>query len=94
MLFRSNEVSKASRPPVLWGETLIVRLVREGEEPGQGIGYLADGTMVVAEMGKKFVGAEVSLVVTSVLQTNAGRMVFGRIDPKSPAAARATGATG
>lgn len=87
-----NDVTKASRPPVLWGQTLSVKLVREGEEPGQGIGYLEDGTMVVAEMGKNFVGQEISLVVTSVLQTNAGRMVFGRIDSKNPQPPRLSGA--
>lgn len=86
-----NEIGTAARPPVLWGETLAVRLVKEGEEPGQGIGYLDDGTMVVAEMGRSFVGREVSLIVTSVLQTNAGRMVFGRIDSKSPDPAKLSG---
>lgn len=86
-----NEVSTASKPPVLWGDTLAVRLVKEGEEPGQGIGYLDDGTMVVAEMGKNFVGTEVNLVVSSVLQTNAGRMVFGRIDTRNPQPARPLG---
>lgn len=89
-----NEVGKASRPPVLWGETLAVRLVREGEEPGQGIGYLEDGTMVVAEAGKNFVGHEVNLVVTSVLQTNAGRMIFGRLDSRQPEPARVVAARG
>lgn len=79
-----NEVGNAARPPVLWGENLTVRLVKAGEEPGQGIGFLDDGTMVVAEMGRNFVGQEVNLVVTSVLQTNAGRMVFGRIEGKQP----------
>lgn len=79
-----NAISAAAKPPVLHGEQLTVRLVREGEEPGQGVGYLDDGTMVVAEMGKNFVGNEVNLVVTSILQTNAGRMVFGRIDSKNP----------
>lgn len=83
-----NEVSSAAKPPVQWGESLTVRLVKEGEGPGQGIGYLDDGTMVVAEMGRNFVGNEVNLVVTSVLQTNAGRMVFGRIDSKNPEPAK------
>lgn len=86
-----NEVSNAAKPPVLWGETLTVKLVKEGEERGQGIGYLDDGTMVVAEMGKNFVGTEVNLVVTSVLQTNAGRMVFGRIDSRNPEPAKYAG---
>jgi uncharacterized protein YacL len=79
-----NEVSLAAKPPVLHGEQLTVRLVKEGEEPGQGIGYLDDGTMVVAELGKNFVGHEVNLIVTSILQTNAGRMIFGRIDSRQP----------
>jgi Integral membrane protein (PIN domain superfamily) len=79
-----HEVSNAAKPPVMHGEVLSIRLVREGEEPGQGIGYLDDGTMVVAEMGRNFVGQEVNLVVTSILQTNAGRMVFGRIDTRNP----------
>lgn len=84
-----HEVATAAKPPVLWGERLTVRLVKEGEEPGQGIGYLEDGTMVVAEMGKSFVGTDVSLVVTSVLQTSAGRMVFGRVEGKAePARAK------
>lgn len=79
-----NEVGTAAKPPVLWGESLTVRLVKAGEEPGQGIGYLDDGTMVVVDMGRNYVGSEVNLVVTSVLQTNAGRMVFGRIDVQQP----------
>jgi uncharacterized protein YacL len=79
-----NEVSNAAKPPVMHGDVLAIRIVKEGEEPGQGIGYLEDGTMVVAEMGKNYVGADVNLIVTSVLQTNAGRMVFGRIDFKNP----------
>ena len=78
-----NAVSNATKPPVMHGEHLVVRLVKEGEGPGQGIGYLEDGTMVVAEMGKNFVGHDVNLIVTSVLQTNAGRMAFGKIDAKS-----------
>ena len=79
-----HEVSNAAKPPVMHGDVLSIKLVREGEEPGQGIGYLDDGTMVVAEMGRNFVGTEVNLVVTSILQTNAGRMVFGRIDARNP----------
>jgi len=79
-----HEVSNAAKPPVMHGDVLSIKLVREGEEPGQGIGYLDDGTMVVAEMGRNFVGSDVNLVVTSILQTNAGRMVFGRIDTRNP----------
>jgi uncharacterized protein YacL len=57
-----------------------VRIIKPGEEPGQGVGYLEDGTMVVIEGGRDHVGKQVSAIVTSVLQTSAGRMVFGRYD--------------
>jgi uncharacterized protein YacL len=57
-----------------------VRIVKQGEEPGQGVGYLEDGTMVVIEGGREHVGENVMATVTSVLQTSAGRMVFGRYE--------------
>jgi uncharacterized protein YacL len=79
-----HEVSNAAKPPVQHGEVLTVRLTKAGEEPGQGVGYLDDGTMVVAEMGRPYVGSEVALVVTSILQTAAGRMVFGKLDVRNP----------
>jgi uncharacterized protein YacL len=75
-----NDVANALKPVVLPGETMSVRLTKLGDQPGQGVGYLDDGTMVVAEQGKNYVGEEVKLVVTSVLQTSAGRMIFGRLD--------------
>ena len=75
-----NDLSNALKPIFLPGETLVVRLVKSGEEPGQGIGYLEDGTMVVIEGGREHVGKNAGAVVTSVLQTSAGRMVFGRFD--------------
>jgi uncharacterized protein YacL len=59
---------------------LAVRLVKQGDQVGQGVGYLPDGTMVVVEQGRSYVGQEVGITVTSVLQTPAGRMIFGRID--------------
>ena len=62
------------------GETLRVTIVKPGEEAGQGVGYLEDGTMVVVEAARDFINQEVSLSVTSVLQTSAGRMVFGRLE--------------
>lgn len=83
-----NVVSSALKPPVLWGDRITVMVVKEGEEPGQGVGYLDDGTMVVVEMGKRFVGHEVNMIVDSFLQTSAGRMVFGRIDSKNPSPTR------
>ena len=67
------------KPIVLPGENLTVKLLKRGEEQGQGVGYLDDGTMVVAEQGAYHLGETVRLTVTSVLQTSAGRMIFGRI---------------
>ena len=57
-----------------------VRIVKPGEEPGQGVGYLEDGTMVVVESGREHINQQVTISVTSVLQTSAGRMVFGRYE--------------
>ncbi len=79
-----NDLANAMKPIVLPGEGLTVKLLKRGEEPGQGIGYLDDGTMVVAEQGGYHLGETIRLTVTSVLQTSAGRMIFGRIDPVSP----------
>jgi uncharacterized protein YacL len=62
------------------GEHIEVRIVKTGEEAGQGVGYLEDGTMVVIEGGREHVGQDVAAAVTSVLQTSAGRMVFGRFE--------------
>lgn len=73
-----NELVNALRPVVLPGETLKVQVIREGKEPEQGVGYLEDGTMVVIEDGKKSIGQEVEITVTSVLQTPSGRIIFGR----------------
>lgn len=76
-----NELAGALRPVVLPGEELNVVVIREGKEPHQGVGYLEDGTMIVIEHGRKLVGASADVVVTSVLQTVSGRMIFAR--PKS-----------
>lgn len=73
-----NELAQSLRPIVLPGEELTVQIVKDGKEAGQGIGYLDDGTMVVVEGGKRFIGEVSEVVVTSVLQTVAGRMIFGR----------------
>ena len=75
-----NDLANAMKPIVLPGENLTVKLLKRGEEPGQGIGYLDDGTMVVAEQGAYHLGETVRLTVTSVLQTSAGRMIFGRME--------------
>jgi uncharacterized protein YacL len=77
-----NELSNALKVVALPGESLPVRVVKQGDQIGQGVGYLDDGTMVVIEQGRAAIGHEVSIVVTSVLQTNAGRMIFGRLDGK------------
>lgn len=71
-----NELAVAVRPVVLPGENIRVGIVREGKEPGQGVGYLEDGTMVVVEGGREHIGRDVEALVTSVLQTSAGRMIF------------------
>jgi uncharacterized protein YacL len=79
-----NDLANALKPIVLPGEALQVKLIKRGEEPGQGVGYLDDGTMVVTEQGAYHLGETVRLTVTSVLQTSAGRMIFGRMDGGPP----------
>jgi uncharacterized protein YacL len=86
-----NDLANALKPIVLPGEALVVKLIKRGEEPGQGVGYLDDGTMVVTEQGVHHLGETVRLTVTSVLQTSAGRMIFGRLDGVGPGPARAGG---
>jgi uncharacterized protein YacL len=75
-----NDLANALKPLFLPGESLEVHLVKPGEEPGQGIGYLDDGTMIVVEGGREHLNKAVKVAVTSVLQTSAGRMIFGRCD--------------
>lgn len=79
-----NDLANALKPVFLPGETIQVKIIKPGEEAGQGVGYLEDGTMVVVESGREHIGEAVILNVTSVLQTSAGRMVFGRIEGGSP----------
>lgn len=73
-----NDLAKALRPVVLPGEHLSVKLVKPGESATQGVGYLEDGTMVVVENGRTHLDHQVDLIVTSTLQTSAGRMIFGK----------------
>ena len=73
-----NDLANALKPVALPGESLRVQVLREGKEPGQGVGFLEDGTMVVVEQGRRLLGQEVAVVVTSALQTSAGRMIFAR----------------
>jgi uncharacterized protein YacL len=74
-----NDLANALKPVVLPGEKMIVRLQKAGEEAGQGVGYLEDGTMVVVEQGRGHIGEDTEFTVTSVLQTSAGKMIFGRL---------------
>ena len=73
-----NDLASALKPALVPGESLSVQLVKPGEQHGQAVGYLDDGTMVVAEDGAELIGQRVTLVVTSTLQTSAGRLIFGR----------------
>ncbi len=74
-----NELANAMKPVFLPGEDLTVTIVKEGKEPGQGVAYLDDGTMVVVEGGAGYLGQLVGVVVTSVLQTTAGKMIFSEV---------------
>ena len=74
-----NELANSLKPVVLPGESITLSLIREGKESGQGVGYLDDGTMVVVDGGKKFIGQEIDALVTSILQTPAGRMIFAAL---------------
>jgi uncharacterized protein YacL len=79
-----NELANALKSVALPGELMTVRVVKAGDQVGQGVGYLEDGTMVVVEQGRSAIGQEVTITVTSVLQTPAGRMIFGRIEGSRP----------
>jgi uncharacterized protein YacL len=68
------------KPVVLPGEMLCIQVIKEGKERNQGVGYLDDGTMVVVDNGKRLIGQKVDVVVTSVIQTNAGKMIFGAME--------------
>ena len=73
-----NDLSNAVKPVVIPGETMKVQVVRDGKEPGQGVAYLEDGTMIVIENGHRYLSRTISVEVTSALQTSAGRMIFAR----------------
>jgi len=73
-----NELANALKPIVLPGEDMTVQVIRDGKEPGQGVGYLDDGTMIVIEGGRRHIGDSIGVQVTSVYQTGAGRMIFAR----------------
>ena len=73
-----NDLANAIKPVVLPGEEMKIVVIKDGKESTQGIGYLDDGTMIVVEGGRKFIGEEIFVIVTSVLQTSAGRMIFAK----------------
>ncbi len=74
-----NELANAVKPVVLPGEEMNVYIVKDGKEIGQGVGYLDDGTMIVVDSGRRYIGDTITVVVTSVLQTAAGRMIFAKL---------------
>lgn len=74
-----NDLANSLKPRYLPGERLTIKIIKPGEAPGQGVGYLDDGTMVVCEDGGGMIGREAEIVVRSVLQSSAGRMIFGRL---------------
>lgn len=73
-----NELANAIKPVVLPGEEMVVQVVKDGKESGQGVAYLDDGTMIVVDGGKRFMSQTIPVLVTSVLQTAAGRMIFAK----------------
>ncbi len=78
-----NELANALKPAVLPGEAMHVLIQREGKEPTQGVAYLGDGTMVVVDGARRLINKAVDIIVTSVHQTTAGKMIFGRVDDRS-----------
>jgi uncharacterized protein YacL len=77
-----NELANAVKSVLLPGETLIINIIQEGKESGQGVGYLDDGTMVVVEDGRDHLNSKAAVMVTKVLQTAAGRMIFARLSTR------------
>jgi uncharacterized protein YacL len=75
-----NELANAVRLVFLPGESMRIEIIQEGKEVGQGVGYLDDGTMIVVEEGRRYIGTTINVIVTKVLQTAAGRMIFARPD--------------
>ncbi|MDY6084298.1 MAG: PIN domain-containing protein [Dialister sp.] len=79
-----NDLAIAVKPAVIPGEELFVQLIKNGKEEGQGVAYLDDGTMIVVENGSSSVGREVPVIITSVLQTSAGKMIFAKLEDREP----------
>ncbi len=82
-----NELANALKPIVLPGETMRVFILKEGKEYNQGVAYLDDGTMVVVDNAKRMISKTIDVTVTSVLQTTAGKMIFGKLDERAPSLA-------
>jgi hypothetical protein len=78
-----NELANSLKPIVLPGEVMKVFILKEGKEYNQGVAYLDDGTMVVVDNARKMIGKTVDVTVTSVLQTTAGKMIFGKFDERA-----------
>jgi uncharacterized protein YacL len=74
-----NDLANSVRPVVMPGDEMVVRIIQEGKEPGQGVGFLDDGTMIVVEDGRRYLNSEQTVAVTRVLQTSAGRMIFAHL---------------
>ena len=73
-----NELANAVKPVVIPGEEMNVQVIKDGKEQNQGVAYLDDGTMIVVEDGRNYIGKRIDVIVTSVLQTSAGRMIFAK----------------
>jgi len=81
-----NELANALKPVVLPGEAMRVFILKEGKEYNQGVAYLDDGTMVVVDNAKRMISKTIDIAVTSVLQTTAGKMIFGKFEDRKPVA--------
>jgi uncharacterized protein YacL len=88
-----NELANSLKPIVLPGETMRVFILKEGKEYNQGVAYLDDGTMVVVDNAKKMISKTIDISVTSVLQTTAGKMIFGKYDERVHGAGSPNGTT-
>jgi uncharacterized protein YacL len=88
-----NQLANALKPAVLPGESMRVFVLREGKEANQGVAYLDDGTMVVVDGARRYINRHVEIIVTSVHQTTAGKMIFGRIDERADTSARSAAAS-
>jgi len=89
-----NELANSLKPVVLPGEVMRVFILKEGKEHNQGVAYLDDGTMVVVDNARRMISKTVDVIVTSVLQTTAGKMIFGRFDERpQPIESRASAAS-